>query len=127
MALQKYANGKMFLFNEDGAGGLVAQAVSFSIDYATNDTAAVTLADGFSGIQPGAETTNVSVENLIPRTGIEFDYFTWAQQRKVMELTGYMGASKVTVKGFISGVGANVALGDVKATFQLMAGTPEMG
>lgn len=125
MALQKYANGKMFLFNEDGAGGLIAEAVSGSFDYNTNDTPAVTLANGFSGIQPGSDATDVTVENLIPRTGIEFDYVAWAQQRKVIELTFYLGATKKTIKGFINNVGANVAPGDVKATFKLMAGAPE--
>lgn len=122
-----YTKGRIFVFNEDGAGGLVAECTSFSVDFNTNDNDVVTLADGFTGITPGAGTVSVSIDTAVPRTGFEMEWHTWAKERKIIEITGHRGASTISCKGFIKRVGEQHGTDGSTASIELSGGEPDIG
>lgn len=125
MALQLYTKGKIFIFNEDGAGGLVAQAVKFSVEFDTQNQPVVTLNDGFSGITPGAGVCKVNIESAIPRTGFEIDWHKWAKDRTMVEITGSRGSSTISVKGFIAKVGEQHGVDGSTSSIDIDCGEPE--
>jgi len=121
MATELYANGTLFV-----EGIVVMQAVEFSIDFDTNDNPVNTLALGFAGITPGPGTTAVSITSAVPRTGFEISYHKWAKERKAIEVLGYRGASKISVKGFIKTVGEKIGVDGVTGTITINGGEPEI-
>ena len=121
MAVELYAKGTLFV-----EGIVVMQAVEFSIDYNTNNNPVRTLALGFAGVTPGAGETTVSITSAVPKTGFEISYHKWAIERKAVEVLGYRGASKISIKGIIKSVGEKIGIDGVTGTITIDAGEPEI-
>lgn len=121
MGVELYARGTLFV-----EGIPVMQAVSFSVDYETNNNPVRTIALGFAGITPGPGETAVTIESAVPRTGFEINYHKWAKERKAIEVLGYRGGSSISVKGFIKTVGEKIGTDGCSGTITINGGEPEV-
>lgn len=99
MALGNYTQGQIFI-----EGALCAEEVTFSTSFKTNNQDVITQAKGFAGVTPGAGMTDVTIEEAIPRAGFELDFYKWAKNRTAIEIVGWRGSKKLTIKGFIDGI-----------------------
>jgi len=121
MALELYSQGLIF-----AQGILVAESVSFTMAAATNDQPVVTQAKGFSGITVGASTTDVSIKSAIPKAGFEVNWHKWMKERTVIEITGWRGATKQNIKGFIKSIDESHAVNtSSEANISLHCGEPD--
>lgn len=96
MASELYSQGLIFL---DGI--LLAEAPDFEVSYNTNNQPVVTMAKGFSGITPGAGQADVTINEAIPRAGMELDFYKRAKERTPIKITGWRGSKKMQLEGFI--------------------------
>jgi len=121
MALDLYSQGLIF-----AQGILIAESVSFTLNSATNDQPVVTQAKGFSGITVGAYTTDVGIKSAIPKAGFEVNWHKWMKDRSVIEITGWRGATKVNIKGFIKSIDESHAVNtSSEANISLHCGEPD--
>jgi hypothetical protein len=96
MAAIKYT--AAFLFQD---GKLLAEAQSEDTKYANGAHIIQTQAKKFAGISPGAPSFAITVENAMPRAGIEADYYGLVKNMTEVEMILHRSAKKLTSKGFL--------------------------
>jgi len=99
MAATKYTAAFLFL-----DGQLLAEAQSEDTDYSNGAHIIQTQAKQMAGISPGASSFAVTVENAMPRAGIEVDLYKLCDELTEVELIIHRSGKKLTSKGFIMGI-----------------------
>jgi hypothetical protein len=116
MALQHYEKCAFFI-----DGQLMSESTSVSVDSDPKLNAIETMQKGFSGVSPGSEMTQISVESAVPRIGFEYDFVGTMQAQAVVEFTFFAHGKKSTTKGFISKVGQKYGVNQAAAvSFEAM-------
>ena len=121
MAATKYT--AAFLFVD---GQLAAEAQSEKTKYANGAHIVQTQAKKFAGASPGAPSFAVSVENAMPRAGIEIDYYQLAKDLTEVELILHRSGKRMTSKGFIMDVDEDHGVGaQAKLSYTFQGSEPE--
>lgn len=120
MASELYTQGLIF-----ADGILLAEAPDFEVSFNTNNQPVVTMAKGFSGVTPGAGQTDVTINEAIPRAGFEIDFYKRAKDRSAVKITGWRGAKKMQLEGFIMSISEKHGVNqNASATITLACGEP---
>jgi hypothetical protein len=99
MAIKTYT--EYFAFVD---GKILAEAVTVSVNHKNNAQPVHTIVNGFAGMSPGANETEVKVSNVHPRVGAEFNAVTALQKLSVHEFLFFRGGKKLSCKGYVTGV-----------------------
>lgn len=94
-------------------GALVSQATSVQTGLTSDDQAVMTIALGFSGNTPSPDVREVTIENVVPIGGIEYEVEKYKLEKTVITLKLQFGGSGMTYegKGFITAVSIDAGVG----------------
>lgn len=121
MAATKYT--AAFLFVD---GQLAAEAQSEDSKYSNGAHIIQTQAKKFAGISPGAPSFALTVENAMPRAGIEIDYYKLCREMTEVEMILHRSGKKLTTKGFLMEVNERHGVGNpAQLTYTYQGSEPE--
>lgn len=117
--MDKYVGAISILANSD----LLAEATSVGIDLASNANPVKTLKKGLAGRSRGAVTNSLSVDNAVPRVGMEKNFIEMCQNDEDISLVYYIANKQYRYDGWIDS-GSFKAGVDASAgfSFVVMAG-----
>jgi hypothetical protein len=94
-------------------GALVSKATSVQTGLTSDDQSVLTIALGYAGISPSPDIREVTIENVVPIDGIEFEVEKYKLQKTVITLKLQFGGSGMTYegKGFITSVSIDAGVG----------------
>jgi hypothetical protein len=100
-------------------GGLVAESTQITTELRSDVQPIATMAKDFAGVTPSPVTRSVTIENMLPTSGDEYDYEGFLARREFFTLKllqagsgkAYEGAAYLTSVKKDSGVGKTTTTG----------------
>lgn len=121
MAMDKYQGAGSVLFDRD----LLAEAQSVRVGVKSNSNAVRTMRKGLAGRSRGPVTTEISIENAVPRAGLEKTFVEKCVQDADVSIVVYFGNKRYQWDGWIDSVDASMATDSAaQLSFSVMAGPP---
>lgn len=115
--LQLYAN---IFSGIDGKLLLEQQTVSLSKKSGLNPV--FTVGSGFAGMSQGASTMEISIENAVPTTDLEFNPDMYLRTGAVVEVSFIMAGRQTVAKGFITEANYSYSVNEhAKVSMTIMA------
>lgn len=104
-------------------GTLLSQATNVTIDWNGNHSRIKTLAGGFVGLSKGAFITEISIDNVVPELGFEFEPSTAISNVEEHQLTIFAGEEALNIAVFIeSGSFSKGVDSEPKLSFKAVGG-----
>lgn len=97
MGAQLYSNASVYI-----NGALLVEQVDVTVDRKSGAIVQLTQAKGFAGMSPGAAMMEVSFDNAVPATGMEYDPGDDMQNLRTVAITVFAGGASLTSTGFVT-------------------------
>lgn len=82
-------------------GRLLAEAKSCTVRFRGNNNAVNTMRKGFAGKSDGVRTTEITIENAVPRKGYEFDFVDYVQTGKYVNVVYRSGGRRHNIQAYV--------------------------
>ena len=123
MALDKYEGPGEVQFNSR----TLAEAQTISTSLASNSSEVLTMKKGLAGRSPGAKRSEISVENAVPKGGLEDEFFQLCVEDADVTITHLFAGKTYIYEGWIDTVESSQgAESPASVSFTVIAGPPRI-
>jgi len=109
-------------------GRTLAEAESISWNVAANNNRVYTMRKGLAGKSDGARESDVSVENAVPKAGLEDTFVEQCIEGASVRLVVLLAGKRYTFNGWIEEVSARQSVSErAMISFSVVARPPDIG
>lgn len=117
--LQDYESGGEIQFNNS----TLAEATSVQVETSSNKKPVTTIKKGFAGGAAGAAMTRITVENAVPKAGLEAEFIALCQAGTECTVLRYLAGQRYSYNGYIESVSEQGNVDNAASlSFTMMAG-----